>query len=396
MIRALQLMLLAGAAIAPVTAIAGEPPLAIKPSFRLGDAGVLCTAQIRPTDQRLTGMFDRAYLLTCRDAAAPIGSVLAVRHELDPAAAQGVTPVRQLECKAEETANVDNVGTVRTVQCRDDAGIDYRRYAIQRGRTFYLAEGLAGYDPALRLALASVVTDRAQKGAVQVATTEVSDPAAFARIQAGALDPAGARTEAYNRNNAGRFAESAQFFESLAAREGDDPSSKAEALANQGLQQSNLGNHDAAERLLSRAEAASPARNGILQRLIRNYRAINELNQHRSNAAVTLLAAPMAPVEEELQAEEIRNGLITPPLSLAINRESASGQEIAEVTSNLTPAERAAILDAQATELIGMALRQQKKLDDAEARLVEARGKILAVRQGRVHSARWLLSEIEV
>ena len=32
-------------------------------------------------------------------------------------------------------------------------------------------------DPALRLALASVVTDRAQAGAVQVATTDVSDPA---------------------------------------------------------------------------------------------------------------------------------------------------------------------------------------------------------------------------
>ena len=49
-----------------------------------------------------------------------------------------------------------------------------------------MAEGLAGYDPALRLALASVVTDKPQSGAVTVATTEVSDPAAFARVQAGA------------------------------------------------------------------------------------------------------------------------------------------------------------------------------------------------------------------
>ena len=397
MIRARQLMLLAGAAISPAAAFASDPPLSIKPSFRLGDAGVLCTAQARPTDQRLSGIFDRSYLLTCRDAAAPVGSVLALRTAVDPTTVAGAIPVGQLACKAEESATVENVGTARAFHCRDEAaGIDYRRYAVQRGRIFYLAEGLAGYDPALRLALSSVVTDRAQKGAVQVATTEVSDPAAFARIQAGALDPAGVRSEAYNRNNSGRFAESAEFFESLAAREGDDLSSKAEALANQGLQQSNLGNNAAADRLFSRAEAASSHRDGVVQRLIRNYRAINALNQHRPDAATTLLAAPMAPVEEEVQADEIRNGLITPPLSLAINRDSASGQEVAAVTASLTPAERAAILDAQATELAGMTLRQQGKLDEAESRLVEARGKILAVRQGRVHSARWLLSEIEV
>ena len=130
-----------------------------------------------------------------------------------------------------------------------------------------------------------MVTDKAQKGAVQVATTEVSDPAAFARIQAGSLDAAGARIEAYTRNNAGRFAESAEFFESLASREVNEPSSLAEALANQGLQQSNLGNFGAAERLLARAEATSPRGDGVIQRLIRNYRAINQLNQHQVDAA---------------------------------------------------------------------------------------------------------------
>src|SRR6185503_4838074 len=134
-------------------------------------------------------------------------------------------------------------------------------------------EGLAGYDPALRLALASVVTNRVQKGAIQVATTEVSDPAAFAKVQAGSLDPAGVRTEAYVRNNAGRFAESAEFFESLATRDQTQASSLGEALANQGLQQSNLGNFAAAERLLARAETNSPSGDGVLQRLIRNYRA---------------------------------------------------------------------------------------------------------------------------
>ena len=397
MVRALHLMLLTGAALIPAMAQAADTPLSVRPSFRLGDAGVLCTAQVRPTDPRLTGMFDRSYQLTCRDAAAPVGSVMALRRAVDLANEPSALPMGTVACRPEESVTIEGVGAVRSVNCRDEAaGLDYRRYGIQRGRTFYIAEGLAGYDPALRLALASVVTDRPQSGAVTVATTEVSDPAAFARIQAGALDPAGARTEAYVRNNAGRFAESAEFFESLAGRSDGEPSSLAEALANQGLQQSNLGNFGAADRLIARAEAASPRGDGVTQRLIRNYRAINQLNQHRTSDAVAALAVAVAPVADVEDAERIRQGLITPPLSIAINRESGTNQEVADVANNLTPAERAAILDAQATELAGIALRQQGQLAEAESRLVEARGRILAIREGRVHSARWLLSEIEV
>ena len=161
---------------------------------------------------------------------------------------------------------------MRSLACRDEAAkLDYRRYAVNRGKTIYLVEGLAGYDPALRLALASVVTDRAQKGEVRVAVTEVSDAAAFARTQAGSLDAAGARSEAYFRNNGGRFAESAEFFENLAGRNRTDPGSFAEALANQGLQQSNLGNFAAAALLFEQADAQAPRGDGVTQRLIRNY-----------------------------------------------------------------------------------------------------------------------------
>ena len=231
MTRALQFLLLASVMALPASA--AELPLSIKSSFRLGDAGVLCSAQVRPSDPRLNGMFDRAYQLTCRDAAAPVGSVLALRRAIDPAAERSALQAGSLSCKTGEAAMIDNVGAVQAFTCRDEAaGIDYRRYAAQRGKTYYLVEGLAGYDPALRLALASVVTNRLQKGAIQVATTEVSDPAAFARVQAGSLDPAGVRVEAYVRNNAGRFAESAEFFESLAGRDGNDPASLGEALAN--------------------------------------------------------------------------------------------------------------------------------------------------------------------
>ena len=346
-----------------------------------------------PADRHLRPRLS-AHLPRCRWT---VGSAIAVRRRLDLAREPGALPAGVVACNAEEVATIDNVGAVRALHCRDEAaGIDYRRYAVQRGNTSYLVEGLAGYDPALKLALSSLVTDRAQNGAVQVATTEVSDPAAFARVQAGALDPAGVRSEAYIRNNAGRFAESAEFFESLAGRSGSEPGSLAEALANQGLQQSNLGNFAAAERLLGRAEAASPQNDGVMQRLIRNYRAINQLNQHRWKGASETLTVTVAPVAEVEDADRIREGLITPPLSLAINRESGTNQEVSDVANDLTPAERASILDAQAMELRGIVLRQQGQLAEAEAQLVDGRGKILAVREGRVHSARWLISEIEV
>ncbi|QDP19650.1 CHAT domain-containing protein [Sphingomonas xanthus] len=396
MTRPLILAMLSGAAFLSVPAIALDTPLSVQSSFRLGDAGVMCSAQLQSVDARLTGLFDRGYLLTCRDAAAPVGSLLAVRRPVALASEPSAIHDGSLSCRSEESVTIDQVGTVQTVLCRDTAGIDYRRYSVQRGKAHYFAEGLAGYDPALRLALASAVTDRAQRGAVQVATTEVSDPAAFARVQAGSLDPAGARTEAYIRNNAGRFAESSQFFESLVERENNEPAALAEALANQGLQQSNLGNFAAAERLFGRAAAVSPASSGVLQRLIRNYRVINLLNQKRGLDAIEALATPVAAVAEESEADQIRNGLITPPLSLAINRESGSGQQVAAVTATLTPAERAALLDAQGLQLKGVAQRQLGQLAQADSHFGKARSQVLNVRDGRVHSARWLLSEIEI
>ncbi|MGH6705796.1 MAG: tetratricopeptide repeat protein, partial [Sphingomicrobium sp.] len=387
MTRAL-IMLLAGVATLPSIASAQSgSPLSVRSGFRLGDAGVLCTAQVKSTDPRLSGLFDRAYQLTCRDAAGAIGSMIAVRRPVDLANERTALLSGPLSCRAEETATIEKLGTVRSVTCRDEAAkVDYKRYALDRGKTHYWVEGLAGYDPALRMALASLVTDRQQSGAVQVATTEVSDPASFARIQAGTLDAAGVRMEAYSRNNGGRFAESAEFFENLVERDSNDPSALGEALANQGLQQSNLGNFAAAERLFAKAASVSPSGDGVVQRLIRNYRAINLLNQRQHDAAAQMLNAPMPPVAEEAQADQIRDGLITPPLSLAINRESISGQEVAAMGSNLTPAERATILDAQAVELNGVALREQGRLDEAATKLGDAQARIVAVRDGHVQS----------
>ncbi len=392
----MRVLLALSTGLAALPAWSAETPIASRNTFRIGDGGVVCAAQSRPADPRLQGMFDRAYALTCRDAAGAIGSLIAVRHSIDLVATPSALKAGALTCEAERSETIEALGPVRALSCRDAASrLDYRRYAVTRGNTTYLVEGLAGYDPALRLALASVVTDRPVSGTIRVATTEVSDSAAFARTQAGLLDAASARAEAYARNNGGQFAEADQFFQSIAEREAKDASGVAEALANQGLQQSNLSNFAAADRLLAAAEARAPGRDGVIQRLVRNYRAINQLNQRKPAAAMAALAQAVPDVAIN-ESEELRQGLINVPLAEGINRESGSYQEIANAGSGLRAVERAELLDAQSRQLAGIAMRQSGRAADAIAEFDRAERMIRAVRDGQLVSAAWLLADIGV
>ncbi|HUQ13912.1 MAG TPA: CHAT domain-containing protein [Novosphingobium sp.] len=374
-----------------------EASLAARNSFRIGSSGVACTAQNAPTDARLRGMFDRGYRLTCRDAAGSIGSLIAVRRELSPETELSAIALGEIDCGAVARATVDGLGAVDTVTCRDpQSQVDYRRYAVERGGVTYFVEGLAGYDPALRLALASVVNDRAQPGEVRVATTEVSDSAAFARVQAGLLDAADARDEAYMRNNGARFGEAAEFFETLVGKERDNPARLGEALANEGLQQSNLGNFGGAERLFAAAAREVARGDGVTQRQLRNYRAINALNQRKPADALRQLSATVEPVSVGLEQEALRQGVINAPMADQINRENVGLQRLGGIDPGLTAAERADILDAQAQMLRGIARRQQGRLDEATGLLNQAAAAIATVREGRVVSSGFLRAEIQI
>lgn len=390
--------LLAAASLIAVASPAWGQPVALssRNAFRIGDGGVLCSAQSQPMDKRLGGIFDRAYALSCRDAAGAVGSLIAVRRNVDLASEPSSLKAGALSCAAKASASIEKLGAVESVACRDEeTHLDYRRYVVTRGKTTYFVEGLAGYDPALRLALASVVADRAVPGTIRVATTEVSDSAAFAKIQAGLLDPSSARAEAYARNNGGQFAEAEQFFQSIAQRNPDNPGAAAEALANQGLQQSNLSNFSAAERLFADAERLAPKNDGVIQRLLRNFRALNQLNQRDSASALTALQREVAKVEVD-ENEEIRRGLINVELAEVLNRESVSYQQIANTGSGLKPAERAELLDAQADYLAAIAHRQAGQYDQALSRLKQAEDRIRGIRNNRITSAAWLLAEINL
>ncbi|MDB5716916.1 MAG: repeat-containing protein, partial [Sphingomonas bacterium] len=211
------------AAMAATSSVAQVSKPSLQDSFRLGSgAGILCQVQSRGIDPAVVDIFDRAYSVVCRDAAVPIGRMFALRRSgSDPLARLSDIRKTQASCGPGVAATIDGLPGVRAAECKLNEGdVGYRVYSVTRGKTVYVAEGLAGYDSALRLGLRTIVADRFVPGEIAVATTSGGDPAAFARAQAGSLDIDRAISEGYRRNNSGSYAEAAEFFDSLFQRAG--------------------------------------------------------------------------------------------------------------------------------------------------------------------------------
>src|SRR6476659_8753222 len=134
-----------------VTASAPAAPLSIRDSFRIGSGGTsFCSAQSVSTDKALTDMFDAGYAITCRDAALPVGKMYKLRDQAGGHARLAAARADQVKCSAPATTNIQGLGLVEVIDCKlKDADIGYRAYEIRKGKLFYAAEGLAGYDSAL-------------------------------------------------------------------------------------------------------------------------------------------------------------------------------------------------------------------------------------------------------
>lgn len=383
---------LSGPMAMPASAQSTQPSL--EDSFRLGSGtGLLCQVQSRLTDPALGTMFDRAYSIVCRDAAEPVGQIYALRNSGAPDPATRLTQLRapKVGCDSAETATeLETIGNTHRLDCRlNSAPVGYTVYRHLRDDTVYIAEGLAGYDSALRLGLRTIVTDQILPGTLSIATTGMGDAAAFARVQAGTLDSDQALAEGYRRNNSGDYAEAAEFFETLFRRNASETDSEAaeragEYLINQALQQSNLGAFETADATYARA-LAIPSASPTQLRLRRNFRALHLLNQQRTDEALAILdqglAALMTPATGGEQAR------ITEATSQQINSGSEFARQLGgEESERLTVAERAIILDAQAQQLRGSILRMQGHEDRATAALGEALEAVETVRDGRVRS----------
>ena len=377
------------------TASARTTPLSVRDSFRIGSSGtIFCSAQSTSTDKALKDMFDVGYSVTCRDAALPVGKLFKLR---DPAGAAGriaASRSTQVVCSAPHSGRLADVGTVEVTDCKlKDADVGYRVYQVRRGRLLYAAEGLTGYDSALQLGLRSLIADQPVKGEISIATTGVGDPAAFARVQAGTLDAARALSEAYRRNNAGSYAEAAEFF-SVVSKDGDAPLSRAEALANEALQKSNLGRYAEADSLFSRAAEQVGSDRAVARRL-RNYRAMHLLNQGKPKEALAELDKPLPKAVLDSEAEAAPQSLTIDAVTAnSLNADAQLGQQLGAQAEELLPAEKAEILDAQALQLRGTSLRLTGDVAAATDALRRADAKLQSVRGGKVASIIWMRAQI--
>ena len=377
--------------------------LSLRNSFRIGSTGVLCTAQNRLVSPNLVNMFDRGYRIVCRDAAAPVGRLNALRNGTDDPVARVIrNSDNKIDCQPAVPAQIKELPAAIVHECVDPENqLAYKVYALKKGNTTYTALGLGGYDSALQLGLRTIVADKIVRGEVQVATTQAGDPAAFARVQAGALDSDSALAEAYSRNQDGAYAEAGEFFEALVERDATGPrtgSRLSEYLANQAMQQSNQENFAAADALFARAATPSALADPVLGRQLRNYYAMHYLAQKKLKEAIAELNRPVADIKQEAAAVDVKlqSGEIDSEIADNLNRESGQGNQIGSgLDSGLQPLERAQFLDAQALHLRGVAFRIAKDYTKARASFEEATRAAATIREGKLNSASWLRSSIE-
>jgi CHAT domain-containing protein len=378
-----------------VTASApAAPSLSTRDSFRIGTGGtIFCSAQNDSSDKVLTGMFDVGYSITCRDAALPVGRMYKIRDAASAPARLAAARSERAVCSAPQAGSVPGLGPVEQIECKmKDADVGYRVYQLRRAKSFYSVEGLAGYDSALQLGLRSLIADQQVKGEISIATTGAGDAASFARIQAGTLDPAKALSEAYRRNNAGSYAEAAEFFAAISNSD-NATLSRAEGLANEALQKSNLGRFAEADSLFAKA-AEQVGNDPIVARRLRNYRAIHDLNQANPKAALEELDKPLPKMPLPQSAAGTGSLQIDAATAKRLNSGAKLGQQLGAESDELLPAEKAEILDGQALQLRGTSLRLTGDAAGASAALQAADAKLQSVRGGKVASIMWMRAQI--
>lgn len=384
---------------AALLALSFEPsvagtPLSVRDSFRIGTSGTsYCSGQPLANDPGLRGMFDIAYSITCRDAVLPVGKIykLAAGRD-DPADRLSSARAGRVTCGPGSEQSIGSLGRATVTQCKlAEMDVAYEIIQYRKGKSLYLAEGLAGYDSALRLGLRSIIADRELPGEVSIATTGAGDPAQFARVQAGTLDPRRALTEAYRRNNVGSYADSAEFF-AAASSSSSGPISRSEALMNEALQKSNLGRDAEADSLFARARDEL-GDDPVDARRFRNYRAMYLMNEGKPDDAIKELDKPVSGFAGESRSGSGAALEIDSRTSRRLNAEAGNGG-LGNGPDELLPEEKAEILDGQALQLRGASLLVKGELPAAADALRSADARLLAVRGGRVRSIAWMRAQI--
>ncbi len=379
-------------------AYAQGTPVALRDSFPIGSGdGTLCQVQDRSLENKAKkSIFDRSWAVVCRDSARPVGYVYAFRSPESDVVAH-IAEYRADRISCDDQTQQDSLDGISQQVCQlADEPVSYSIYQQQRGNVSYVAEGLTVYDSATLLALKSVVADKIVKGKIDVASTSIEDPFAFARVQALTLKPDQALAEGYRRNLSGNYAEAAAFFETLQQRTAgmdNQDINPEEYFINRALQKSNLGEFAEADELFKQARSVNST-NIVNQKLLRNFEGMHLLNQGRYDDAVTRINLPIDAAE--MQRDAILSDLtISAPIATRINGESKTANLLGfKDDLKLTAQERAEIIDAQALQLLGTAQRIMGDRTTAQKSLTTAYNDAVAVRDGRVTSITRLRTQI--
>lgn len=389
-----KIVILAAGLLAVLTAplYGQERAVLVRDSFPIGGSeGILCQVQDRSIDNPARqSPFDRRWAVVCRDTPRPVAHIYAFRDLRGDPAAQ-IAPHRRgrVDCDA-GICRLEGTELGWTFNVRRSGGLTY------------VADGYAAYDSASTLALQSVMENRLVPGTIDVASTSVEEPLAFVRVQAETLEPKQALAEGYRRNLGGEYAEAAAFFENLEQRLVDEAAleggavdiNPGEFLVNRALQKSNLGEFGEAERLF---RDAAPLTRGdpVAERLQRNFEATHLLNQGRQQEALERIDRPLS---AEFVGVDTDTGdlSINQSLSARLNGEGTGAVLGFTDDLSLTVAERAEIIDAQADQLRGSAMRLMGNDEEARNFLLSAYQRAVAVRDGRVTSITRLRTQVLV
>ncbi|MEP2103544.1 MAG: CHAT domain-containing tetratricopeptide repeat protein [Parasphingorhabdus sp.] len=373
-------------------------PVSLRDSFPIGSGdGTLCQVQDRSLENKAKqSIFDRSWAVVCRDSARPVGYVYAFRAPEDDVL-QRIAPHRNDAVSCPDQSQQAVIGGMNRITCKlSEEPVAYSIFQEQRGNVSYVAEGLTVYDSATTLALKSIISDKIVKGKIDVASTSIEDPFAFARVQALTLKPDQALAEGYRRNLSGDYAEAAAFFETLQQRTAgleDVDINPQEYFINRALQKSNLGEFAEADELFREATSVDSG-SVVNQKLLRNFEAMHLLNQGRYEEAVARVNLPIA--ADALQKDSLTKGLtITQPIAMRLNGDDKTANLLGlNDELKLTAAERGQIIDAQALQLIGTAQRIRGDAAEAQKSLTTSYNQAVAVRDGRVTSITRLRTQI--
>jgi CHAT domain-containing protein len=358
-------------------------------------SGAVCQAVRDYDDPVVQSAGRRAWNIRCRGWEGSLGRLYALPQAAGAGPWETALATRA-ECSDAKSETVAGLGAVNRRACRSAAGkAPYLAYASNKGGQIYAAEGAAQIADVLEAGL-KVVSGAAKPPAMgQVQTSAASAEIAadfggatggLARSQAAAAtDPGRLRARAYVQNNEWRFEAAETDFQALVAdaeARRAPPAEMGDALLNLALNVSNNGRFAEADRLFKDAEVQVTASGDpLLAARARTYRALHLRNAGRFADAVTAAQAALR-ASEEVRATQ---GLATTGPTVTKTADGlAIGGDLASALNNrpggrdvmggsrVSTADRLAVQDAQALEVMGSSLAAQGDAAGAREALARA------------------------